>query len=548
MQSTYRTAPKTAPAVAGGGTGGGGGLLARLGRLDRDAFAWVAAARLPGLEGVLPRLSHTADHGVLWFGTAAALGATGRPRLRRAALRGLAGIAVASPVVNLLGKQAFRRRRPVVDLVPPVRIRWKLPTSHAFPSGHTASAAAFAAGVAMEAPPVVAVPVAGLAAAVGFSRVYTGAHYPGDVLAGAAVGVLAALGTRMVWPARPAIAKVSPTATEQMAVQEGGRGVVAVVNMGSGSNTGDDTPWPSRAESVARILERELPDAEIIRFGKPEDDTDEASGVADEAAKASGRGGAGGGEQDDDLTRILDDAASRADALAVVGGDGTVNAAARAALAHKVPLLVVPGGTFDHFARALGVETVGDAVTAYRDGRIGRVDVGRVAPGDITFLNTASFGAYTHLVSRREKLEGRLGKWPAMAVAAIRTLRGFEPHDMIVDGIPRKVWLAFVGNGVYGSRGPAPTWRSSLNDGLFDIRLVEIGHRVPRVRALASVMGGGLHLAPGLRDWKSGVLELTHKNGGFKLAVDGEVTELPSTVRFTIEPRALQVFVPLRPH
>ncbi|MEV4253476.1 phosphatase PAP2 family protein [Spirillospora sp. NPDC049652] len=513
--------------MAGGAAGGGGGLLARLGRLDRDAFAWVAAARLPGLEGVLPRLSHTADHGVLWFGTAAALGASGRPRLRRAALRGLAGIAVASPVVNLLGKQAFRRRRPVVDLVPPVRIRWKLPTSHAFPSGHTASAAAFAAGVAMEAPPAVAAPIAGLAAAVGFSRVYTGAHYPGDVLAGAAVGVLAAAGTRMVWPARPAIAKVSPTATEQMVVDGEGRGVVAVVNMGSGSNHGDDSPLPSRAESVARILERELPAAEVIRFSED---------------------GEGDGVVGGDLARILDDAASRAEALAVVGGDGTVNAAARAALANKVPLLVVPGGTFDHFARALGIETVTDAVTAYRDGRIGRVDVGRVSPGDITFLNTASFGAYTHLVSRREKLEGRLGKWPAMAVAAVRTLRGFEPHDMIVDGVPRKVWLAFVGNGVYGSRGPAPTWRTSLNDGLFDIRLVEIGRHVPRARALASVMAGGLHLAPGLRDWKSGVLELTHKNGGFKIAVDGEVTELPSTVRFTVDPRALQVFVPLRPH
>jgi undecaprenyl-diphosphatase len=61
-------------------------------------------------------------------------------------------------------------------------------------------------------------------------------------------------------------------------------------------------------------------------------------------------------------------------------------------------------------------------------------------------------------------------------------------------------------------------------------------------------MAGGLHLAPGLRDWKSGVLELTHKNGGFKIAVDGEVTELPSTVRFSVDPRALQVFVPLRPH
>ncbi|TDC90758.1 phosphatase PAP2 family protein, partial [Actinomadura sp. 7K507] len=173
--------------------------LRRLGRADRWAFDRVAAARLRGLEYVLPRLSRFADHGVLWFTTASVLGAAGRPRLRRAALRGSIAIAVASPAVNLLGKHAFRRKRPVVDLVPPIRIRWKLPTSHAFPSGHSASAAAFATGVALEAPRAVAVPVAATAAAVAFARVYTGAHYPGDVLAGIGIGALAAMGTRAVW-------------------------------------------------------------------------------------------------------------------------------------------------------------------------------------------------------------------------------------------------------------------------------------------------------------------------------------------------------------
>ncbi|WP_307802060.1 bifunctional phosphatase PAP2/diacylglycerol kinase family protein [Actinomadura violacea] len=499
-------------------------LLGRLGRADRWAFDRVAAARLPGLEYVLPRLSRTADHGVLWFTTAAALGLTRRPRLRRAALRGSIAIAVASPVVNILGKQAFRRARPVVDLVPPIRIRWKLPTSHAFPSGHSASAAAFAAGVALEAPAAVAAPVAVTAAAVAFARVYTGAHYPGDVLAGLGIGALAGAGTRLVWPARPPVARVTRAEGEDVQVTDDGRGLVAVVNPGSGG-AGEATRGilPGSAEVAAGLLERELPAAELIVL-----------------------------EPGQDLRKAFAEAAERADVLGVVGGDGTVNAAARAALDHDVPLLVVPGGTFDHFARALGIEAPAQAIAAYRAGRLGRVDVAyaaHAAPGsgegdERLFLNTASFGAYTELVDRRERLEKRLGKWPALAVAAVRTLRHAEPVDAVVDGHRRHVWLAFVGNGMFGSHGAAPTWRERLDDGCLDVRMVATGRRLPRVRAVAAVLAGHLHLTPGYRAWRAGGLEVLAAAGELRLARDGEVSPVPPQIRFGKHPRALAVFRP----
>jgi undecaprenyl-diphosphatase len=502
------------------------GLLRRLGRVDRWAFDRVAAARLPGLEYVLPRLSRFADHGVLWFGSAGVMGVTGRPRLRRAALRGSIAIAVASPMVNLVGKQAFRRKRPVVDLVPPIRIRWKLPTSHAFPSGHSASAAAFATGVALEAPRAVAVPVLGAAAAVAFSRVYTGAHYPGDVLAGLGIGALAALGTRLVWPAHaPAAVTGSEGAADARdLVSADGGGLVAVVNAAAGGSGGATAAvLPGRPELAVELLERELPAAEIVRFG-PHDDVD----------------------------KVFGEAAERAGVLAVIGGDGTVNAGARAALEHDVPLLVVPGGTFDHFARALGLESPADAVAAYREGRLGRVDVSYVAPADgerggadeRLFLNTASFGAYTELVDRRERLEKRIGKWPALAVASVRTLRRSEPLDLVLDGRRRRVWLGFVGNCGYGARGATPTWRDRLDDGRLDIRMIATGRRVPRVRAVAAVLAGHLPLIPGYRAWRATGLEVVAPSGGLRLARDGEVSSLPRAVRFGKHAGALLVFVP----
>ncbi|MEU1732161.1 phosphatase PAP2 family protein [Streptosporangium sp. NPDC020145] len=175
-------------------------LRSRLGALDRRVFAAVADARLPGLERLLPALWRAADHSLLWAGVAGGCALSGRAPLRRAATRGLLAIGVASPTVNLVCKRFFGRSRPSLEGFPLARLI-RVPASTSFPSGHSASAAAFATAVAMEAPLPVAAPVTLLAAAVCFSRVYTGVHYPGDVFAGAGVGVAAGVLTRRLWPA-----------------------------------------------------------------------------------------------------------------------------------------------------------------------------------------------------------------------------------------------------------------------------------------------------------------------------------------------------------
>ena len=122
------------------------------------------------------------------------------PRGRRAAATGLVAVGINSAVVNLPMKLASRRERPDREAagVPDER-HVPMPTSTSFPSGHSASAFAFAGAVAGSIP-VLGAPLRGLATAVAYSRVHTGVHYPGDVIVGSVVG--ATIGEATAFAAR----------------------------------------------------------------------------------------------------------------------------------------------------------------------------------------------------------------------------------------------------------------------------------------------------------------------------------------------------------
>ena len=171
--------------------------LTELGRIDRAVYRAVAKTPTPVLDRPVRELSRVADWSQLWVAVAGAMAAAGGRAGRRAAVAGLVAVAVDSAIVNTGFKVAARRGRPRRDLVGVPEVRWvPMPHSASFPSGHTASGFAFAAAVA-QILPAAAAPLRTLAAAVGYSRVHTGVHYPADVIIGAMIG--AAVGEAVGW-------------------------------------------------------------------------------------------------------------------------------------------------------------------------------------------------------------------------------------------------------------------------------------------------------------------------------------------------------------
>ncbi|MGY1584656.1 phosphatase PAP2 family protein [Streptomyces sp. MN13] len=169
-------------------------LLVGLRDADRSLTKRAASRIPPGVGKVLSAMEETAESTKLWCGAAAAMAWLGGWRGRRAAASGLAALAVAQLVSNAVCKQVADRPRPPKEWFPHDEVDDR-PDSSSFPSGHTAAALAFTAAVAPTCPAAgaaCAIP----AAMVALERVQSGAHYPSDVVAGAAIGLTSAWLTR----------------------------------------------------------------------------------------------------------------------------------------------------------------------------------------------------------------------------------------------------------------------------------------------------------------------------------------------------------------
>ena len=313
--------------------------LAVLDAFDRRLFDRLTQQERRLVDRTLMRLSTSANRSLLWLAIAGLSAILGGRSVRRAALRGVVSIAITSTLVNLPLKYLARRDRPPTrrgDRPLPI----SMPGSFSFPSGHSASAFAFAAGVGLEEPRLL-LPILPLAAGVAYSRVHLRVHYPFDVLAGAAIGTGMGLASgpairvaRQWWDAMAQAPEAERAATNQLIL-------VVSPHAGSGNKLGR-----ARRAMAARGLEV----------------------VAEVLVK--------------DLHRLPDRLrgyGSRPPIVVAVGGDGTVGAVANAIIGTAAVLGVLPLGTSNDFARSINVPIrVENAVRLLSHGRVSRVDAGRL--------------------------------------------------------------------------------------------------------------------------------------------------------------------------
>jgi len=157
---------------------------------DRQLERWQVAHRAGFLDPVFEGLSYAGTYGAIWLAIAAALAlALRRPQIF---VWTLVADALAQLVSGVL-KEVIPRARPHVHALV------TRPHTHSFPSGHATASFACATVLALLLPRL-RVPLFLLAAAIAWSRVYVGVHYPLDVFAGAALGVAIGVGVVRALP------------------------------------------------------------------------------------------------------------------------------------------------------------------------------------------------------------------------------------------------------------------------------------------------------------------------------------------------------------
>ncbi len=458
-------------------------------------------------DAALVALTRSANHSVLWMALAGVLALADGRRGRRAAARGLTALALASSLSNGPLKFGFRHQRPTRR--PALVSR---PGTYSFPSGHSASAFAFATAASAEFPAAAPV-LLPLAAAVAYSRVHVGVHRWRDVLAGGAIGVAcgAVADTAVRWLRHPR--QAPPDYSPKQLPSE----VVLVASRHAGGRAG-----------LAAALDQ------MRRTG--------LSVAAELDVEDIGRLPA--------LVRAPDGGPRL---VIAAGGDGTVGAVADCLAGSESVLGILPLGTSNDFARSLGIPVDPKrAATLLTRGKIADVDLGRLVtegnpPQHFVHAATAGLNVNFARFVTRASVRARYGRLTYL-IAAASAFRGRPAFDceLSYDGRSEKLTLtqlSVINAPVFGGALGLSVRDSDPDDRLLDVLAFE---DIPTRRLLLAASFLVLRIRRPLAGVRAMHISQMHVHTPRPLAgvLDGEVAgQLPGD--FEVVGNALRLITPL---
>lgn len=243
-----------------------------------------------------------------------------------------------------------------------------------------------------------------------------------------------------------------------------------------------------------------------------------------------------------------DAVAGGSDIVAALGGDGTQSAVAGALAGTGAMMAVLPGGTFNYFAREIGVETMEAAIGAILSGRTAPRAIGSI--NDRVFLNNASVGLYPRIIQSREAIYRRWGRSRIAAywsVLVTLTQLRRPMHLSVLVGEEMRVYetsMAFVSRSAYQLDRLGLEGAEAVRDGHFALFVARATSRSALLAASLRLAFGRMARGADFDLVISDSFEIVTPQRRRSVAVDGEQDRMSTPLRLKVLKSALRVVVP----
>lgn len=248
-------------------------------------------------------------------------------------------------------------------------------------------------------------------------------------------------------------------------------------------------------------------------------------------------------------------------AALIFGGDGTFHRYLPELHKRRIPVLVVPSGSGNDFARAMGIRNQEIALQAWNgfsvtSANVREIDLGVIKPCDkpanetsdkeILFCCVAGVGMDAEANARANRMPVWLKRRGGYVLAALESLAAFAPVEMFIRGgereIRRTAFFIAIGNAHRYGGGMKIAPRAQPDDGLFNVCLVGAMNKLKLLCWVPTIFFGGHLRLNAVEYFQAGHLQV-ETGRALDVYADGDYA-CRTPVEISLLPRALKVIVP----
>lgn len=235
--------------------------------------------------------------------------------------------------------------------------------------------------------------------------------------------------------------------------------------------------------------------------------------------------------------------------IVAAGGDGTLNAVASELLHQEISLGVLPLGTFNYVARVLNIPLdIIQAADVIATGESRSSHVARI--NDRIYLNNASLGLYPLFIKKRELYNRKFGRFPLHAYTSgldvlIRDRKELKLEiEVNQQKYPVKTPLIFFGNNQLQLQEMNLKIAKCAEIGEVAGVVLARSDKMSLFKTLFQLIRGQLENAADVYSFSGEKVTVYSKKAKLTVAIDGEITEIATPLKFNVDKNALKIMVP----